>query len=89
MIFDGFKPRTETIPNTKQSRVSTWVRSVFSEKEATDVPERALRTAEEALELAHVFLDSLGKNNATVVVSAPTHTNGLDFCDDGKTGALR
>lgn len=35
-----------------QSRVSTWVRSVFSEKEATDVPERALRTAEEALELA-------------------------------------
>ncbi len=35
-----------------QSRVSTWVRKVFSEKETTDVPERALRMAEEALELA-------------------------------------
>jgi len=35
-----------------QSRVSTWVRKVFSEKEATDVPERAIRMAEEALELA-------------------------------------
>ena len=38
--------------STKQSRVASWVRSVFSEKESIDIPERALRTAEEALELA-------------------------------------
>lgn len=37
---------------TNQFRVTAWVRKVFTEKEATDVPERALRLAEEALELA-------------------------------------
>jgi NTP pyrophosphatase (non-canonical NTP hydrolase) len=37
---------------TDQQRVTDWVRKVFTEKEATDVPERSLRTAEEALELA-------------------------------------
>lgn len=40
------------LDDPKQFRVTNWVRTVFSEKEATDVPERALRTAEEALELA-------------------------------------
>ncbi len=45
-----------------QSRVSTWVRKVFSEKEATDAPERALRMAEEALELAQ----ACGVNTATL-----------------------
>lgn len=35
-----------------QYLVTAWVRKVFTEKEATDVPERALRLAEEALELA-------------------------------------
>lgn len=37
---------------TKQSRVFGWVREVFTNKEANDVPERSLRMAEEALELA-------------------------------------
>jgi hypothetical protein len=36
----------------RQSRVSTWVRSTFTKEEAADVPERALRAAEEVLELA-------------------------------------
>jgi hypothetical protein len=37
---------------TKQFRVTGWVREVFTEKEANDVLERSLRTAEEGLELA-------------------------------------
>jgi hypothetical protein len=37
---------------TNQSRVTAWVREVFTNKEAEDVQERALRMAEEALELA-------------------------------------
>jgi hypothetical protein len=37
---------------TNQSRVTAWVREVFTEKEANDAQERSLRTAEEALELA-------------------------------------
>ncbi len=37
---------------SKQSRVAKWVREVFTEKEAHDVPERALRMVEEAIELA-------------------------------------
>lgn len=37
---------------TKQSRVTAWVREVFTKKEANDARERSLRTAEEALELA-------------------------------------
>jgi hypothetical protein len=35
-----------------QSRVTAWVREVFTNAETEDVPERALRMAEEALELA-------------------------------------
>ena len=35
-----------------QPRVAAWVREVFTNAEAEDVPERALRMAEEALELA-------------------------------------
>lgn len=35
-----------------QERVTDWVRSTFTMKEANDVPERALRMAEEAIELA-------------------------------------
>lgn len=37
---------------SSQSRVSTWVRSTFSEQEAQDVPERSLRMVEETIELA-------------------------------------
>jgi hypothetical protein len=37
---------------TNQSRIAAWVREVFDEATATNVPERALRLAEEALELA-------------------------------------
>jgi hypothetical protein len=37
---------------TNQSRVTAWVREVFTEQEANDAQERSLRTAEEALELA-------------------------------------
>lgn len=37
---------------TDQQRVTDWVNTTFTEAEAKDVPERALRTAEEALELA-------------------------------------
>lgn len=47
---------------SKQRRVSTWVRTVFSEKEATDVPERALRAVEEVVELAQ----SVGVDAATL-----------------------
>lgn len=36
----------------RQSRVTAWVRECFTEAEAKDAPERSLRTAEEALELA-------------------------------------
>jgi len=35
-----------------QDRVASWVRKVFTAKEANDVPERSLRAAEEAIELA-------------------------------------
>lgn len=34
-----------------QERVTAWVRAVFTEAEATDVPERSLRASEEAIEL--------------------------------------
>lgn len=37
---------------TNQTRVTAWVRECFTEAEAKDAPERSLRTAEEALELA-------------------------------------
>lgn len=40
------------IYTTNQSRVTDWVSSTFTAEEAEDVPERALRMAEEALELA-------------------------------------
>lgn len=36
----------------RQSRVANWVRELFGDEAAKNVPERALRTAEEALELA-------------------------------------
>lgn len=36
---------------TNQERVDEWMRFVFTETERTDAPERALRTAEEAIEL--------------------------------------
>lgn len=47
----------KTIPGVKtspspQARVSAWVREALGEESATNVPERSLRTAEEALELA-------------------------------------
>jgi hypothetical protein len=69
-MIDGFKPRVETdklialrpLDDPKQSRVATWVHSVFSEKEATDAHERSLRTAEEALELAQ----ACGVDSATL-----------------------
>lgn len=37
---------------TNQSRINAWVRKVFTAGEAFDVPERALRCAEETIELA-------------------------------------
>lgn len=37
---------------TNQSRVTTWVREVFSEADATNAPERSLRLVEEAIELS-------------------------------------
>ena len=39
------------ITPSNQSRIAIWVRSTFGDAVATDVPERALRVAEEALEL--------------------------------------
>lgn len=36
---------------SNQRRVTTWVREVFSEAEATNAPERSLRAAEEVIEL--------------------------------------
>ena len=36
----------------RQASVTAWVRKCFTEAEAKDAPERSLRTAEEALELA-------------------------------------
>lgn len=36
---------------TNQSRIAAWVRTTFDEATATNIPERALRLAEEALEL--------------------------------------
>lgn len=59
---------------TNQFRVSAWVRAVFTEKEATDAPERSLRLAEEAIELAQ----ACGVDAATLhrlvdyVLSRPT-----------------
>jgi hypothetical protein len=37
---------------TNQSRVTAWVNTTFTKEEAENAPERALRTAEEAIELA-------------------------------------
>jgi hypothetical protein len=35
-----------------QPRIASWVRKVFTESESTNAPERSLRVAEEAIELA-------------------------------------
>lgn len=37
---------------TNQSRITSWVRKVFTEAEYTNAPERSLRVVEEAIELA-------------------------------------